>query len=131
MFKRIPAQWRRLFFYLLVGGVTSLAYMAVGIWLEASGLSSATSGFIAFMLIVPLVYLGHRWLTFESTGSRRVEFPRFIASSLLGLLLYTFLPWLFNTVLGFMPVLGFFVTCVIVPVLNYTLLRRFVFTGRS
>lgn len=114
--------------YILVGGMTALGYLIVALFLvRYVELSVAMSGFVAFNMMLPIAYLGHKLHTFQSEGAHRQEFPRFVFTAVLGASLSALLPWLFTTIVKSEPVIGFSVACIAIPLINYVLLSGYVF----
>lgn len=75
-------------------------------------------------------YLGHRKLTFRSSGSKRAEVPRFLATNLVSFGVTLGCTHVFGTVLGMPALAALALTCVFVPALNFVLMACLVFVRR-
>ena len=118
--------------YLVVGGGAALGYLAVAFLLEHTfDWSPAQSSVTAFLTMLPVAYLGHKWITFQSTKAHRQEFPRFLFAAIAGVTLSAFVPWWVIECLGLDPLIGYVAACIVVPAVNYALLTGFVFLWRS
>ena len=104
--------------------VSELAHAALGLAL----VPAAAVGF--GVSLVP-AYIGHRRLTFRSTGAKADEVPRFVASSLLCFGLTLACTHLFVSRLGLPSVAALALTSVFVPMLNFALMAGFVFVRRT
>jgi len=70
--------------YLLVGGVTALAYILVAIALTRSGLTPGVASICGYLLVIPPAYLGQRILTFRASVWHTVAFPKYVALQVAG-----------------------------------------------
>lgn len=117
--------------YVAVGLAAALVFMLVSKLVRATlGLDMVPSAAIGFGASLLPAYLGHRRLTFRSTGSPAAELPRFLATSLLCFGLTLGCTHLFASSLGLPDLAALALTSVFVPVLNFLLLAGFVFVRR-
>ncbi|MFM7533815.1 MAG: GtrA family protein [Rubrivivax sp.] len=119
---------RRIATYAAVGLVAAGVFMVVtqavhSFW--GTGLVAASAlGFCASL--VPS-YLGHRRLTFRSSGPKTSEVPRFLVTSALCFGLTLGSTHFFASYLRLPDLAALVLTCAVVPVLNFLLLAGFVF----
>jgi putative flippase GtrA len=77
------------FSFLVVGGSAALAFIAIAQALHWSGVSLAVATVVAYLVCIPLAYLGQRYITFHSSRRHPVAFARYVATQALGLTLAT------------------------------------------
>ena len=120
----------RAFRFGLIGAGTGFAYVvcmallsgAVSIELLPTVAASSVSYTIAAMVS----YAGHKYFTFAANGGHAFELPRFAVLSGAGLTVATTLPF-FTGQLGLPVAVPIMLTCVIIPIVNYAVLRLWVF----
>jgi putative flippase GtrA len=122
----------RLGSFALIGGFATLlyavlAYVFTVVWQWQPSLSSA----IAYGLCGLVSYFGNRLLTFRSEAPMAREASKFVVSTAFGFGLATLIPWLSTGVLKFDPRIGIAAVCIVIPLVNYTILSRFVFRNRA
>jgi len=112
----------------MIGGLAALGYFIISLLLVIYfSLSVATAGLIAYLVMIPVAYVGHKSHTFQSNGLHRFEFPRFIFSAVIGTILSSLIPWIFTSIIYLKPAIGFSVACIAVPLINFILLKKYVF----
>lgn len=112
----------------MIGGLAALGYFIFSLLLVMYfSLSVAAAGFIAYIMMIPVAYIGHKIHTFQSSGLHRSEFPRFVFSAVIGSILSSLIPWIFTSVIYLNPAIGFSVACIAVPLINFILLKKYVF----
>jgi putative flippase GtrA len=120
----------RLFRFTGVGIASTLCYAIVAFALTSRFQRSAVeASFIAYAIAALLSYFGHRVITFRSKGDHLREAPRFGALVLCGYALALAIPLFSGQVLGWSPAASILLTCVAIPLANYVLMARVVFTG--
>jgi putative flippase GtrA len=70
--------------YLLVGGVTALAYILAAMALTRLGLTPGVASIGGYLLVIPPAYLGQRILTFQATAWHSIAFPKYLALQVAG-----------------------------------------------
>jgi putative flippase GtrA len=119
--------------FCMVGGVATLTYassaFALSYGLGSSLLPAAAASLLAYLIAMPVSYLGHKHVTFESDGAHVLEAPRFLASAALGIGISCLVPLAVVNGLGMAPAISIALTCILVPVVNYVVLDRWVFAS--
>ncbi len=87
---------------------------------------AAVCSVVAYLLSAILSYYGHKHLSFVSSGAHLLEAPRFVAATGLGLLLAYLIPMAVERV-GWPHVVAYMAVCLIVPAVNFVLLKSWVF----
>jgi len=59
------------FVFLVVGGLCASFYIGLAEVVHSSGLTPTVASVLAYLVCIPLGYLGHRAFTFQSTRSHR------------------------------------------------------------
>jgi putative flippase GtrA len=128
---RIFSSSRRISRFALVGIGSTLIYALCAFFLsrgQGSAILPATSASVAAYAIAALFsYTGHKYFTFVSSGDHAMELPRFLLLTASGLAVAFVLPGLLTQMLGIPASIPILLTCVAVPVVNYVVLRRWVF----
>jgi putative flippase GtrA len=126
----IVVEIRRLLRGCVVAIVVFTSYMAAGLGLRhLAGLEEVTAAMLAVIIASPISYFGHALFTF------RVGFAdRSYALKFVGLIAITFvINWAIVKIgvqrIGIPYWLGLFTTTIIVPIVNYLLLRLYVFAS--
>jgi putative flippase GtrA len=130
MFDRMPSL-RRLATFATVGAVATIGYAVIGEGLAFLGLQPLWASLIAYAVCTCWSYLGHKRFTFNSSGPHHREAPRFVATTLVGLLVAVGMPLLFSRFFGPSPYLAILATCVLVPIISFIVSQRFVFRSAA
>jgi putative flippase GtrA len=128
----VAGGFARLGRFAVVGVGATLVYGVLAVALTRGGpgeANSAAASFAAYLIAAIFSYAGHKFFTFVSSGSHAFEAPRFAALTLFGLVLSWLLPALLADRLGLPPEIPIVLTCVLVPVINYVVLGRWVFAS--
>ncbi len=91
----------------------------------------AAASLFAYAVAATCSYLGHKFFTFMSGGSHAFEAPRFAVLTGFGLALSYLFPAIVSGQFGMPVAIAIFLTCVLIPVINYVVLGRWVFSGRT
>jgi putative flippase GtrA len=94
-------------------------------------LTPAEASFLAYVLAAIFSYVGHKFVTFMSSGCHRFEAPRFAILTLSGFAVAYTLPQILTVRLGLPHAVPVLVTCVVVPLVNFVMLDRWVFSAMS
>lgn len=111
--------WR----FVLVGGLVGLAWALSTLVLSALGLRASVASLMAFLCCIPLAYIGHRKFTFRSRKDVRIELPRFLANSILGMTV----AWGIPSIAGNDLTLSILAVPVLVMVVSFVVARVWVF----
>jgi putative flippase GtrA len=118
---------RRLATFASVGAVATIGYAVIAEGLVFVGVKSLWASLTAYVICTCWSYLGHKRFTFASAGLHRVEAPRFVLTTFVGLLVALGMPLLFAQFFGPSPYLAILATCVLVPIISFIASQRFVF----
>lgn len=117
--------------FAVVGIGATLLYAFLALQLTSGGGDPAIASATAYALAAIFSYTGHKFFTFVSGGAHRIEIPRFVIVTLSGLALSYLLPTLVVGVLGWPVSFTVALICVVVPFVNYFVLRLWVFSSSS
>jgi putative flippase GtrA len=122
---------RRLLTFASVGAVATIGYAIIAEGLAFAGLEALWASLIAYAICATWSYLGHKYFTFGSAGSHHVEAPRFVITTLVGLLIAIAMPLLFARLFGPSPYFAILATCILVPIISFIASQRFVFRAAA
>jgi putative flippase GtrA len=118
--------------FAVTGAVNGLTSGAVILTLILGyGLSAIVATVIGYLAAVPLSFIGHRHLTFRSTGRWTPEFRRFCLTFATGLLASVLIMQASTVWAGFPPVYGVALCIVIVPLITFVILNVWVFRNQA
>ncbi len=126
----IPSRVSR---FAVIGVCSTLLYAAIAlVFMNGRGADASTSAVsvAAYAAAAVFSYAGHKYFTFVSAGRHRLEAPRFLAVTLVGLLISFLLSAVLSDSLGLPPQAPVALTCLIVPIFNYFVLDHWVFAAR-
>ncbi|PCH96237.1 MAG: hypothetical protein COB84_05155 [Rhodobacteraceae bacterium] len=84
-----------------------------------------SASFWAFIISAGVSFAGHRYFTFSTKQNLKRQALRFSFSTIIGVILSTFIPILLQAQ---PPILSYGVVFIVVPCVSFTLLKFFVFT---
>ncbi|RWB26161.1 MAG: GtrA family protein [Mesorhizobium sp.] len=125
---------RRLLKFASVGLAATVLYAFCASLFTSAGstyLPPATASVAAYSVAAIFSYLGHKFFTFMSAGSHQFEAPRFAVLTGFGLAIAYLLPLLLVGQFGLPVAIPILLTCVLIPVVNFVVLERWIFSGRS
>lgn len=129
--RRLPpakSAWYRLGRFAVIGLLNAILYALATWWFVTSGhMAPESASLFGYVACIPFAYLGHRWVTFTSSGNFPVEAVRFIAVHVTGLLVSWCVMDLVANRLGLHFTVGIVAAVVLVPLLTFVVLDRFVF----
>jgi putative flippase GtrA len=122
---------RRLLIFSAVGLFNTAAFflLANGSY-YALGLGQGVSAYLAYVLVLPISFLGHRELTFASKGEIVHEWARFILLQATNLIII----WAINKTVSSYALPGwtaYGVISIAIPALNFVVLQIWVFHNRE
>lgn len=118
----------RLVRFLVTGvGATLLYAFLAEVFSAALPMNPALGSVLAYALAAIFSYAGHKYFTFASGGAHRFEVPRFLILTLVGLAISFALPAVLSGWLGLPMRIPVGLTCILVPLVNYIVLRHWVF----
>ena len=115
--------------FAVIGGMATALYAVVALGLSFGGLRVTLASFAAYLTAALFSYAGHKYFTFVSDGAHRFEAPRFILLTVLGLAVSLILPAVLSGMLGLPAQVPIVATCILIPLVNYVVLRHWVFAG--
>ncbi|WP_181183173.1 GtrA family protein [Mesorhizobium sp. B3-1-7] len=120
----------RILRFAAIGGLSTLIYAVGTLALsDRFGLPAAISSVVAYGAGAVFSYCGHRFVTFMSDGAVGFEIARFACATAVGFLLTVGLTVVLADVVGLPALVPVAMACTLVPVLNFIILRQFVFTA--
>lgn len=118
--------------FLIIGlGATLLYALLAAVFSmgETPLMRPASGSVLSYVIAALFSYAGHKYFTFASSGAHRFEAPRFFVLTLLGLAVSFLLPAVLSGILGLQAQIPIVLTCIVVPLVNYVVLRHWVFAG--
>ncbi|WP_254016374.1 GtrA family protein [Mesorhizobium escarrei] len=125
---------RRLLKFASVGLAATVLYALCACLFTSAGsryLSPATASVSAYAVAAIFSYLGHKFFTFMSAGSHQFEAPRFAVLTGFGLAAAYLLPMLLVGQFGLPVAIPILLTCILIPVVNFVVLERWIFSHRA
>ncbi|MER9693849.1 GtrA family protein [Mesorhizobium sp. M0179] len=122
----------RILRFAAIGGVSTLIYAVLTLALSALhgfGRPAAIASVAGYGAGAVFSYCGHRFVTFMSDGSIGFEIVRFACATAIGFLLSVGLAMILTDVAGLPPLVPVAIASILVPVLNFIILRKFVFVA--
>ncbi len=120
--------------FALVGLSATALYAVLALFLGAlmrDDAGQAAASLLAYATAAIFSYCAHRVFTFASNGAYRFEIPRFAALTLSGVAISFIVPLVLSQWLLLPMIVPVAVVCVVIPLLNYVALDRWVFGGRT
>lgn len=114
-------------------GLSATALYAVLAFILGQGAHFAPvrASLTAYAAAAAYSYVAHKIVTFMSPGQHRSEAPRFLVATAAGFAVAYLAPAVLVGWLGLPPALPIVVTSLLVPVVNFVLLSRWVFADRA
>jgi putative flippase GtrA len=122
----------RILRFAVIGGVSTLIYAVLTLALSAMhgfGMPVTIASIAGYGAGAVFSYCGHRFVTFMSDGAVGFEIVRFACATALGFLLSVGLAVILADVAGLPPLVPVAIASILVPVLNFIILRKFVFVA--
>lgn len=114
----------------LTGGTSTLIYIIATLLLSAAGLRVSLASVAGYAAGAVFSYAAHRTFTFVSDGAVGFEIPRFACATAAGLALSAVLALVLSDLAGLPPAVPVALATVLVPGMNFFILRRYVFQTR-
>lgn len=122
------ARFYRLFRFGIVGGCATLVYFSLAWWLSVSlEIQATVASFAAYSVATLYSYIAHKFFTFRSNNNHSRELPQFLALTLIGYIFASALPAIFTTWLEWHAGYALAFTCVLIPLINFIGMEKFVF----
>ncbi|WP_281062163.1 GtrA family protein [Mesorhizobium sp. M2D.F.Ca.ET.223.01.1.1] len=120
----------RILRFAAIGGLSTLIYAVGTLALSDSfGLPAAVGSVVAYGAGAVFSYCGHRFVTFMSDGAVGFEIVRFVCATGAGFLLSVGLATILADLAGLPSSVPVALASILVPLLNFVVLRKFVFVG--
>ena len=118
----------KLFWFCVVGGSTSLCYaIFVEVLIDVFLVSQAIAASIAYLLMLPISFLGHKLLTFRSKERTLSQSFRFFTMHGITALVCAFIMWIMTVQVGTTHWFGSAAIIIIAPAINYIMMEVWVF----
>lgn len=127
---RLPARFHQASRYLVVGALCALLNNIILIGGDAVGLHYAISILLTFVLVLPASYFVHARWTFRVSASW-LAFGRFIGGSISGLIVGSFVVWLFRGALNLPMLVAAPLATLAMTVYNYLMAKWTVAHSRT
>ena len=115
----------------LVGVIASGIYAVAGLVLiDGLGIASPIASGLAYVIAIPVSFLGQRHFTFGSRGAVRHELPRFVFVQIFNIALAIGIMALVTDVLGQSHQLGIIAVILCIPAVTFLLLATTVFRAK-
>ena len=122
-----PAASGEILRFAIVGGASTLLYVALTVVLTRATIPLAKASLISYVVCGVISFLCHRAFTFASHGFWAVEAARFAALNFAGVIASSAAPIVFTDRFGLPSIYAIAVTCAVAPAVNYLAMRAFVF----
>lgn len=109
-----------------VGIAALFLYIFLTFLLKFNGMDVMLSSSISYLLSIGLSYLGQRFFTFNAKNVTFINNISFLLISILGLA-FSSLGFLVLNTLNFNEDFGVLITVIFVPIMNYVLMKKYVF----
>lgn len=120
----------RLFRFGLVGGAASLTYALVAYGLLTySALGTGLASSLAYVVAIPVSFVGQKYFTFRSDGRTMTELPKFLVIQVANIILCGVILKLATDIWGLPAIVGILMVVVVVPLASYVLFALLVFTA--
>ena len=111
-----------------VGGAATLIHgVALHLLVVLSGLHPTLANFAAFLVAFAVSYLGHYYISFQSSSDHTIAAAKFLVTALIGLMLNTLIFLITVNYLSLHYFIAFAVVIVAVPPVIFSIARAFVF----
>jgi putative flippase GtrA len=117
--------------FAVIGLASTMLYAALAFGFSHMGIAATEASVLAFLLAAIFSYAGHKYVTFVSGGRHAFELPRFLVLSVAGLAVVSILPAFLTGMLGLPAAVPFLLACVVIPIVNYVVLGRWVFASQG
>lgn len=118
--------------FCVVGVLLAVIYFVLAHAVSAiMGLEPQTASGFAYLIMIPIAYYAHRIVTFRFKGSHRVALVRFTVTAVIGVLLSYWVPYFAVRLFAVSESSAYLATCIVVPALNFFLMRVWVFFAVS
>jgi putative flippase GtrA len=118
---------RTLSTFIIVGAAGAVAYVILSTILTSIIGLAYVASIISYCVLTPTVYLAQRAFTFRSSAQHIVVLPKYVATQLIGLSISGVVPYLFRDIAEKTPIVVFGLVVMVVPILNFVLLRFWAF----
>lgn len=122
----------RILRFVVVGGSTSLGYVvAVAVLVDGIGLAEGIAAGIAYLLMLPVSFLGHKLFTYQSKQRSIPEGVRFVAMHGITAAICAGVMWIITAQPGATHWLGSAAIVVVAPAVNFILMAIWVFARKE
>lgn len=113
-------------------GIVNVLIYAGATWVSfhVLAVSAATASAFGYAVAVPVAFIGHRRVTFDVDGKVTPQFARFIITQLIGFSVAVLVSWLVCDWGGLQIAYGVVSAAVIVPLISYLMMDRWVFQDK-
>lgn len=125
---RLSAQIRQLARYGIVGGLLTIVYLGVALFLSRRlGLSASIASPLSFVLCLPLVYVGQAVFVFRAPRGSHAQMVRFLITVSTGFIVSASVAPTLGNWFALPERASFLAVSILVPVSNFLIFRFWVF----
>jgi len=122
----------RLARFIVTGGIASGVYaVAALVAVDMFAMSGLVASIVAYLIAIPISFVGQKFWTFRAKGSIASELPRFLVVQAANLAAAAILMAVIVDLLGVDRLIGIAAVVTAIPLATYLLLSRGVFTQRK
>lgn len=121
----------RLVRFLVTGGIASGVYAVVAlIAVDMFAMSGFVASIVAYLIAIPVSFVGQKFWTFRAKGAIARELPRFLLVQVLNLAAASLIMFGIVDTLGWDRLIGIGAVIAVTPILTYILLSYGVFNDK-
>lgn len=128
-------KYKKAFKFLVAGGTAALVeygvFLVLMLWLAGFQPAVIVAQVVSFSTGLFISFFMNKYWSFQSSGSTRHEFARYLLLAVINLALSTLILWFFIQPLGMLPGLAKFFVMAMVACWNFILFQKFVFVKRT
>ena len=114
----------------IVGGSSAVAYaISLLVLVDALELGSILSSALAYLIALPVSFLGQKYFTFRSSGPVRRELPAYLALQGVNLFAAMLVTYVTVDVLGASHMIGILAVIAVISLLSYVAMALAIFSG--
>jgi len=118
--------------FAITGGIASGVYAIIAIVaVDMMGMSGLGASALAYLVAIPVSFIGQKFWTFRASGTLRRELPGFLAVQAVNLVAAAVIMALLVDVLKLDRIVGVGAVVIAIPAMTYLLLSRKVFKERN
>lgn len=114
-----------------IGAANTLAYFILAnAIVYVVGLAREPATYIAYAAVLPFAFIGHRKITFKSSGNALVQWLRFCVMQMICITIIALVNWMMEGQPQSSSWVGFTAISILIPLLNFVIMQLWVFVVR-